>query len=272
MDAGPGERLAADAEPPAARVARRPQGFLRGSAWAVRARLAAAVHGRLLGRATDLSAPAGPLLVVAPHQDDETLACGGLLRSWCQGGIPAHVVFLTDGGLGGRGLAGGVADLRAVRREEARQALARLGVAAEATHHLGLPDGGLRGLPAADAAAAAAALAALVRRHRPAAVLAPFRRDRHPDHEAALALAHEALRHSSSRPPALLEYLVWGPWLAPLGTIRACRSVRRVYKVDVSGQLADKRAALAAYATQTASLPRGFVDRFLGPHELFLEW
>lgn len=37
------------------------------------------------------------ILIVAPHADDETLGCGGLLAKRTQGGFEATVVVLTDG-------------------------------------------------------------------------------------------------------------------------------------------------------------------------------
>ena len=37
------------------------------------------------------------VLVVAPHQDDETLGCGGLIARKRYEGLPVHVVFITDG-------------------------------------------------------------------------------------------------------------------------------------------------------------------------------
>jgi LmbE family N-acetylglucosaminyl deacetylase len=38
------------------------------------------------------------VLVVAPHPDDESLGCGGLIASLAQKGCRFYVVFTTDGG------------------------------------------------------------------------------------------------------------------------------------------------------------------------------
>src|SRR5437762_1448664 len=38
-----------------------------------------------------------PLLVLAPHPDDESLGCGGLIAESCARGGTVHVVILTDG-------------------------------------------------------------------------------------------------------------------------------------------------------------------------------
>src|SRR5690242_8053393 len=39
----------------------------------------------------------GPIVVVAPHADDETLGCGGLLAACVREGLSAHVILVTDG-------------------------------------------------------------------------------------------------------------------------------------------------------------------------------
>ena len=41
----------------------------------------------------------GPIIVLAPHPDDETLGCGGLLAACAAAQIPAHIFVLTDGSL-----------------------------------------------------------------------------------------------------------------------------------------------------------------------------
>ena len=100
-------------------------------------------HGRsILGRTASL-------LVLAPHPDDEILACAGLLREAAAAGLPCLVVFLTNGEaheaacavaacrrsfrpLGG-GLRGGAVRILLGTREspEARVVVAAAGRAAE---------------------------------------------------------------------------------------------------------------------------------------------
>jgi LmbE family N-acetylglucosaminyl deacetylase len=38
-----------------------------------------------------------PFIVVAPHPDDESLACGGLLAEACRQGLRGTVVIVSDG-------------------------------------------------------------------------------------------------------------------------------------------------------------------------------
>lgn len=93
------------------------------------------------------------LLVFAPHIDDETLGCGGLLQQAVRAGASARVVFLTNGD--GFRVAverqfrrlhptpGDYVRFAAIRQEEAVQALAGLGVHADSVEFLGYPDRGL---------------------------------------------------------------------------------------------------------------------------------
>src|SRR6266550_1318895 len=58
------------------------------------------------------------LLVLAPHPDDEVIGCGGLIARHVLAGRQVRVIVVTDGAEAGE---------PAVREEESRLALARLG-------------------------------------------------------------------------------------------------------------------------------------------------
>ena len=79
------------------------------------------------------------VMVFAPHPDDETLGCGGLVRCLRRAGVGVHVVYLTSGD---RGVPDSGEPPGAIRETEARRALEVLG-AATATTFLRLPDGGI---------------------------------------------------------------------------------------------------------------------------------
>src|SRR5437762_25173 len=74
----------------------------------------------------------GPLLVLAPHPDDESLGCGGLIAEACGRGQDVHVVILTDGtGSHPNSRAWPRHRLKALREAEAREAVAALGLPPE---------------------------------------------------------------------------------------------------------------------------------------------
>ena len=188
----------------------------------------------------------GTVAVVAPHQDDETLGCGGLI-ALLAAARPVHVVFVTDGSRSPVP-AGAPADpgLIATRENEARAALGLLGVPAARIHFLRLPDGGLvaRDQEYGDV------LANAVNRLAPATVLVPFRLDWHPDHIATYHMVAEA--HAAGRiPGALVEYFVYTQRrLLPGGDVRACLAPERTWRVDISSVAAVKREALDCYQSQ----------------------
>ena len=171
------------------------------------------------------------LLVIAPHPDDETLCCAGVIQRVLRAGGHASVVWMTGGDaslldllLVERSVFGGAAKLRdlgARRMREARAATALLGVAPSAQLFLGYPDRGLEPLTGAPgdrpyrspftgaaavpypespfaghpytAASLEGDLAAVLERVRPTLVLVPSPRDAHPDHAAAGRLALRVL-------------------------------------------------------------------------------
>lgn len=150
----------------------------------------------LIGGAPELDdLVAARVVVLAPHPDDETLAVGGLIGVMAQSAIDVRVVSVTDGEASHPGVAG----LAARRRREQEQALARLG-APQAVDRLGLPDGRVRDHHDH-------LVDVLVDRVRDAEVLvAPWRHDGHPDHDAVGEAARIAAAATGVR---LLSYPVW---------------------------------------------------------------
>ena len=73
-----------------------------------------------------------PFIVVAPHPDDESLACGGLIADACRQGLRGKVVIVSDGaGSHPNSKAYPPDRLRSLREEEAKQAGAELGLKPE---------------------------------------------------------------------------------------------------------------------------------------------
>ena len=157
----------------------------------------------------------GPVLVMAPHPDDESLGCGGTLARLRQLGYPVHVLFVSDGTLSHPNSASYPAPkLRDLRETEAREALKILGVAAEACTFMRLPD---RRIPTQDEpgfADAVAVVMALLNQLKPVALLMPWQRDPHPDHRACWQIGQRAAQKVTVQ-PRILEYLIW---LWELGT------------------------------------------------------
>ena len=239
----------------------------RWTAGEARAAFAAAPHASL-----DVLAPAGgTLLVVAPHPDDESLGCGGLIACAADARRKVLVAVLTDGAASHPGSrAWPAARLAGLRDAEVRAAVRRLAGTRADVATFGAPDGRLR----EHGQAAQAWLASLVEDRRIVSVVTSWEADPHPDHKAAFALAAVQAARSGA---ALFAYPIWGLTLEAdddAGVVGPCLSL------DVSAVLDRKRAAIAAHRSQTTGLieddPRGFrlqagdIARHLGPREVFL--
>ncbi len=218
----------------------------------------------------------GGLVVVAPHPDDESLGCGGLIAEACARGTPMRLVVVSDGAgshPGSRRYP--PLRLRALREEETRAAAAELGLPASAIRFLGLPD---RFVPVSgpQAGAAGAAIAAAAREVEAGAVCVTWRHDPHCDHLAAADLV-AAVRDSLGG-ARVLAYPIWG-WTLPLD--QDVGPAPRGVRLDVSRHLSAKLAAVAAHRSQTTDLiddcPNGFrltpemIAHFAKSHEILLE-
>lgn len=196
------------------------------------------------------------LLVVAPHPDDETLCCGGVIQRVLRAGGRVSVVWITSGDAERTGLLllehvvftnpARARQFGVRRMAEARAAASRLGVAGGGQLFLGYPDGGLRELLArpresaytsrstgASAVPYADALfpgqpysggnlerdfATVLERVQPTLILAPSPADSHPDHRATGLLAMAVSRRSGVL-PRVRYWIVHGGegWPSPRG-------------------------------------------------------
>ena len=181
------------------------------------------------------------VVVLAPHMDDETIGCGGAIARHVKAGGRVHVVFLTDGRHGSSRLQGLSGEARrqeetkvvALRKQEAGQALAKLGVTSAT--FLDVEDGTLDTNDRV-----AGQLRDVLEAQRPEIVYVPCYLEQHPDHFAASRLLLEAARDSALRFQCM-AYEVWTP-LFPNCLVR----------IDDVVDL--KKNALAEYRSQLADL------------------
>lgn len=216
----------------------------------------------------------GPALILAPHADDETLGCGGLIAGSVSAGRPISVLVLTDGSQSHpTSPTWPKPRLVEARQQEVRDALDALGLTGPHLSFLGLPD---TAAPTAGAAfeAAVSAIAAQALATRARTILAPWEHDPHCDHEAAHLMAAEVCRRLGVRHWA---YPVWG-WTLP--DTHTLPSVPQGVRLDVARHLPRKRRAIACHATQYTDLiaddpagfrlPAGLLAVFDQPFETFI--
>ncbi len=181
------------------------------------------------------------VLVLAPHFDDESIACGGTLLLHQLAGSEVRVVFVSDS-------SGALADpvaaeqVRATRRLEMKQVQSALSLASVV--ELGFPDGAL----VRHERAIAERLAETLKTFLPEQVFCPFPVDAHADHQAT-ALAFALATELSGWQGEVLAYEVWSTLWPNLG-------------VDI-GSVADAKARLIRlYASQMGD--RDYAEAILG--------
>ena len=227
-------------------------------------------------RATGLASLEGDLqvahrvVVLAAHPDDESLGAGGLLARASAGGLDVVVVVATDGEASHpASMTHSAGRLAELRRAEEEAAVGQLGADIQLIT-LGLPDGGLQN----HQHTLTATLVELVRDGRGTLLVAPWRRDGHPDHEAAgRAAAAAAVRTSST----LREYPIWWwhwatpdetPW-AELRELRLMGPERRA-KVRAQAAHVTQVTPLSDRPGDEVLLGADFLTHFEGDRELYV--
>jgi LmbE family N-acetylglucosaminyl deacetylase len=171
--------------------------------------------------------PGGPWLVFAPHPDDETFGMGGSLLLAAEQKIETHVVFVTDGALGGEG------DRQVLiekRMEEATSATTALGV--NGIHFYGEPDRGLQ----VDGRITSKVIQ-LIKDISPHTIFFPTPMEYHPDHRVTAELAWQSIQRSENFKGEAYSYEI--STLAPINLL-----------IDTSKVAQQKYDAVKIYASQ----------------------
>jgi bacillithiol biosynthesis deacetylase BshB1 len=181
------------------------------------------------------------VLLFGAHPDDVEWGAGGSALLLRARKTSFGVVDLTRGEMGSRGTS-------EERDKEAQDAASSMG--AQFRENLGLPDCGIT-----DSVENRKQIASVIRRHRPKVVLAPYWKDRHPDHAATGRLirnsaVHCTLKKSNDpnpphKPSAYLYYLLH-------------HFTQPSMVVDISSVYDRKLELLRMHASQFAKTAEGF--------------
>lgn len=193
----------------------------------------------------------GTVLIVAPHMDDEVLACGGTIAR-LQEKEKIHAVYATDGMKSPSPVVSWrdsiTADLGEIRMEESRAAMKYLGVPEDNLHFLKLPEAQLTD----HISSLRRLLLKLIERINPDQMLMPFRYDRHPDHLAVNHVITSAYSQGKFPQAQLFEYFVYYRWrLLPAKDVRRYIKSQYLLEVDISDQSYLKETALNCFKSQT---------------------
>ena len=141
------------------------------------------------------------MLVVAPHQDDEVIGCGGALVLQVHSGNAAAVVMLNDGADGHDEIGMSRRTLMELRNEESRRAAAAIGLdPPRFLNHARLAE---------SIQQASEEVRCTIFERKIDALFVPFVLDAHPDHRTANYIVAEALKGVSWN-VRVFGYEVWG--------------------------------------------------------------
>jgi LmbE family N-acetylglucosaminyl deacetylase len=192
----------------------------------------------------------GEVLIIAPHMDDEVLACGGTIAH-----LPRkekiHLLYATDGTKSPvpmfSWMGKPIPNLSDIRTDEAKAALAVLGVPDENIRFLALPDGNLKRFQDE----LVTLISKQIKYTRPDHIFLPFRFDRHPDHLATTRATYRALQAENSHAD-VLEYFVYYRYrLLPGRDIRKYVRPEHIIEIDIKTHAAKKKEALQCFESQT---------------------
>jgi N-acetylglucosamine malate deacetylase 1 len=207
----------------------------------------------------------------APHPDDETLGCGGLIALKRAQGAQVWVVLLTNGEasyLYDR--TANPATLPQTRLQEAQRAMAILRVPSSHLFCLNQPDGQLSNLSENQQQTLVQGLLELIKTYQPEELYVPHQLDAHTDHEATYGLVKQALARSSNS-ATLWQYPVWMFWNRLLFWNLSTEDLTDAYRVSIDEVLEVKQKAIASYRSQHPVLPPGFLQNCLRPYEILFK-
>jgi LmbE family N-acetylglucosaminyl deacetylase len=170
-------------------------------------------------------------MLIAPHPDDEALACSITLQRAVKCGASIRVIYATDGDdnpwpqrMLERKWRINSADRKrwgTLRRAEAMAALRVLGVDASDAQFVALPDQGLTKLLQTDCRSAVERFVTIIRGWSPTDLLLPSVSDTHPDHNALAVIMRLVLAEFSEGRFSAWYYAVHGRSLAFFGRAQA---------------------------------------------------
>jgi LmbE family N-acetylglucosaminyl deacetylase len=177
---------------------------------------------------------ADPVVVLAPHMDDEVIGPGGAVLQHVRAGAKVTFVFLTDGS---KGSAQPDPALPGIRKEESRKAADILGV--KELIFLDGPDGSLE-----DSPKIVGELVEILKQRKPGFIYTPALSDHHRDHWATNRILRKAIDQLPGEVSGKLlirGYEIWS----------TCPANRMIDITDIADT---KRAAIDAFVSQTSQV------------------
>ena len=221
----------------------------------------------------------GSCLVLAPHPDDESLGCGGLIATFRKNKADVRVVVTTDGSQSHPNSKVFPPEIVVqIRKKEVLEALEILGVSEEKVSFFNGKDASLPSQSEEGFASLANELSDVIKSFQPQLILVPYQLDPHCDHRATWQILQQALKENN--PIRVWEYPIWLYELASESDVPILKS-GELKKVNVGEFLKQKKHAIARHVSQTTKMidddPTGFIlteeviGHFTTKFEYFIE-
>lgn len=200
-------------------------------------------------------------LVLAPHADDESLGCGGLISLLRNSKVEVSVVVTTDGSQSHPNSKRFPPEkIKLIRKNEVLKALQILGVEENNVTFFEGRDAALpaKGQPGFELLSQK--LKSIIKQSQPQLILVPYELDPHCDHRATWQLLNEALNGYGK--VKVWEYPIWLYELAKKEDIPTLKP-GELKKINIQSFLDAKIKAIKSHVSQTTKMidddPTGFI-------------
>ena len=207
----------------------------------------------------------GAILVVAPHPDDETLGCGGLIAMCANAQQPVSILAMTNGEASHPGDQTWRHKLGQIRQHEQLGALKILGICNPDIISLELPDGGLDQLSDEHRREVSAFIKACVIARNIETFFLPAIDDCHDDHQATARLLAGIVLNCPIK--YVFGYQIWPPAIRPAQV----SNNEMAYVLDISNVLTQKTQAIQEHRSQLGTVEPGHTEGFRMPQVLLDE-
>lgn len=209
-----------------------------------------------------------PILILAPHPDDEVLGCGGLVARLCKEGNPPHVAILTGGG-------GSLRGHSAIPESEVIKARRQLTL--NSAHELGLPKTNIHFLDFIDGKISAQPqeeiekLGTLISKLKPSVIFVPHSGEGWPDHLAVREIGIKLAPESAT----VYEYCVWmwyyNVWRLDWKNARSLKMTKEEHEAKLRAVEAYVKPLAPIGAPWSGILPKPFLRANTSDIELYFK-
>jgi len=212
-------------------------------------------------------------LIIAPHPDDETFGCGGLITQKIQNGAEVFILFLTNGEKSLHTVP--KKELKQIRHASAIKASELLGVNEDNIQWMDLPDGNIPRSVAPEFRSARDNLLNIIQTLHVEEVYATHYLDGWSDHIAAYELTIEALKKSEQD----IDFYLYWVWVWYYIGIKQIASLHwnNIFLLPIHSVFYSKQKALQLYYDSKTplgkpymgNLPKMFLKAFDWSYEVF---